>query len=150
MLRRASVADLKHGNVSRADGLVVVAMVHYPRFLQKELRDEYVRDLAPDPELFRQFKALDRGLGDHDAAFEQVDYEKRFWLSKDGRAQLSRLAALAKERDVILICQCQVDQRCHCDLVLLMARRLHGAKIEALPFPYDRFMTRLEAWAAEF
>ena len=53
-------------------------MQYYPRFVKKELVDEYLRTFAPDKELFTEFKAQDRKLKNHDLAFAAVSYEERF------------------------------------------------------------------------
>jgi hypothetical protein len=156
MLRRASVADVKAGRVAGGSSHIVVVMLHYPRFLAADLRDEYVRALAPPAELFEEFKALERATGDHDRAFAEVDYERRFWLAKPGLAELERLAAKARAGiDVVLVCQCTADQKCHADLLLLMARRFHGAETGettamAAPGAYAAFRARVDAWAADF
>lgn len=146
-LRRAPAAELKAGRVSRHDGHIVIAMQFYPRFIPSTLRDEYCHELAPERGLFAEFKAAERRLGDHDRAFAEVRYEARFWPGKDGRATLSRLAGQAMKDEVILICQCRLDQRCHVDLLLLFARRLHGVASPPLAAEYPVFAQRVEEWA---
>jgi uncharacterized protein YeaO (DUF488 family) len=150
MLRRASTADLTTGRISRADGYVVVVMRFYPRFLAKDRRDEYLRTLAPEATLFAEFKREDRRLGDHDGAFAAVDYEGRFWLAAAGRQDLARLVELASTRDVYLVCQCETEQRCHGDLLLLMAHSLFGAELPSMRQSYPVFCERLAAWTAAF
>src|SRR4051812_13971517 len=122
MLFRAPVRELKRGRIARRRSYTVVVTQHYPRGLGKELVDEYRRSLAPERALFVEFKALDRELGDHDRAFETVRYEERFTIGAEGASDLKRLGELARERDVILFCQCLAPERCHADLLLLMAR----------------------------
>jgi uncharacterized protein YeaO (DUF488 family) len=122
MLKQASVADLKSGAVTRRDGHVVIVMRFYPRGLSRELRDEYLRSLAPEVALFRDFKARERAHGDHDRAFREVDYERRFTLGEEGLRDLRRLHEMSRERDVYLVCQCQVGQSCHRELLLRIAR----------------------------
>jgi uncharacterized protein YeaO (DUF488 family) len=143
MLRQASVADLRSGAISRKDGHVVVAMRFYPRGLARELRDEYVRALSPDEVLFREFKAVERATGDHERAFTEVDYERRFRLSPEGRKELSRLAAMSRERDVYLVCQCVVGQACHRELLLRIADVELGAPIDVVHRAYPEFEKRL-------
>jgi uncharacterized protein YeaO (DUF488 family) len=145
MLLRAPVALLKSGGISRRAATIIVAMRFYPRYTPKELCDEYIRALAPDAALFEEFKALDRQLKDHNLAFERVRYEERFELSPQGLDELARIAAIAKAKDVYLVCQCTHDQRCHCDLLLLTARARFGAPVAQLPFAYPVFEARLQA-----
>jgi uncharacterized protein YeaO (DUF488 family) len=145
MLYRASVNDVKSGRISRRYGYLVVVMQFYPRFLGKELIDEYLHDLAPDRELFGEFKALDRASGDHEGAFAKVRYEERFTISGAGLHDLERLSALSAEREVYLLCQCASLEHCHADLLLLTARRKFGAKIPLMRVKYPRFEERLEA-----
>jgi uncharacterized protein YeaO (DUF488 family) len=145
MLLRAPVAALKAGQISKRHAHVVVAMRHYPRFTPKELVHEYVRALAPEATLFSEFKALDRSLKEHNLAFAAVRYEERFQLAPEGVAQLQRLAAQAATKDVYLICQCDHEQRCHCDLLLLLAQAREGAAVAQLPFEYPIFAARIAA-----
>src|SRR5688572_2952026 len=123
MLYRASVQDIKDKRVTRRSGYLAVVMQYYPRFLKKEMIDEYVHTLAPDRVLFTEFKERDRALKDHDAAFAGVDYENRFTLTDEGLANLERLSELSCERDVILVCQCLPVEKCHADLLLLLAKK---------------------------
>ncbi len=143
MLYRAPVREVKLGRVSRRYGRVVVVMRHYPRFLPKENVDEYCRSLAPELALFTEFKARERALGDHDRAFAEVNYPARFDLVPAGWVDLERLAHESRQRSVYLICQCELDQRCHADLLLLAARRRFGAETPALRFEYPEFEARL-------
>jgi uncharacterized protein YeaO (DUF488 family) len=127
MLKEASVADLTSGSVTRAQGHVVIAMCFYPRGVSRSLRDEYLRVLAPDRTLFREFKDRERAHGDHDRAFAEVDYVRRFRLEPAGLTELERLSELSRTRDVYLVCQCRVGQACHRQLLLRLARERFGA-----------------------
>lgn len=142
MLRRVSVEDVKSGRISKETAYLVVAMRFYPRFLRRERVDEYARPLAPDAALFSEFKERQRKLANHNAAFHLVAYEKRFALTPEGEAKLAELVALARERDVALVCQCRDFERCHCDLLLLRARERHGAEIHGLLFEYPDYLER--------
>jgi uncharacterized protein YeaO (DUF488 family) len=144
MLRRASVSDVENGRVSREKSYLIVVMRFYPRFLKRDLVDEYVRALAPPAELFTEFKAKDRKLANHNQAFYLVKYEDRFDLSAEGRERLLEVVNLGKERDVVLICQCRDFDRCHCDLLLLWARERFSARVSGLIFDYPDFSRRLE------
>jgi len=145
--KRASVSDVKAGRVVGAHGdapgnHVVVAMRVYPRFLPRVLVDEYTPSLSPEPGLFAQYRALKQASGKQNDAFDDVDYEHRFALDDDGLATLTRLAALPS-KDITLVCQCAPTERCHVDLVLLLAAHHTGASLAPLPFDYARFRRRL-------
>lgn len=145
MLRQASVPDLTAGRVSRKDGLVVIAMRTYPRNVTKTARDEYLIDLSPEPELFRDFRAAFERTRDHEGAFADVDYEGRFTLSSSGMIELERLAKASHDRDVFLVCQCAVGERCHRELLLLAARAAFDAPAEQPRNAYPAFAKRLAA-----
>jgi uncharacterized protein YeaO (DUF488 family) len=143
MLRRASVWDVENGRVSRENSYLAVVMRFYPRFLKRERVDEYIRDLAPPAELFSDFKEKDRKLKNHNSAFYLSNYEKRFFVSDEGKKRLAELVELSKTNDVVLICQCRDFDRCHCDLLLLWAEKHLGASVQGLIFDYPEFKARL-------
>jgi uncharacterized protein YeaO (DUF488 family) len=143
MLRRDSVHNIQSGRLSRKDAYLVVTMLFYPRFLKKDLINEYVHALAPPADLFTEFKKLDRQIKNHNTAFNGVNYEARFDLSAEGRAELARLSEMSHHRDVVLICVCRETDRCHCDLLLMWARHVYGAKIKGLTIQYPNFESRL-------
>ena len=145
MLYRFAVKELKAGALQRRYGYSVIVMQYYPRFVKKELVDEYLRTLAPERELFSEFKALDRELGDHDLAFEKVHYEERFSLSTAGDEDLRRLSELSATQDVYLFCQCEATEHCHADLLLLAARHRHSAAIAWMRVKYPVYEARLRA-----
>ena len=95
MLRQASVSELRRGTLSRRDGYIAVTMRFHPRGLRRELRDEYLGSLAPDRELFKDFKRHQAESG-HDEAFILSRYERRFTLGAEALAHLERLAALSR------------------------------------------------------
>jgi uncharacterized protein YeaO (DUF488 family) len=143
MLKKASIADLKSGAITRDDSYIVITMCHYPRGIKKELADEYVKSLAPQDELLSDFIAEKKKCGNHNAAFAAVHYEQRFELSPEGIAELRRLADLSTRRDVTFVCQCAPDQRCHRELLLILARRWYGAATELRKFSYPLFERRV-------
>lgn len=143
MLKQASVSQIRSGALSRRDGYLAIAMCFYPRGLLKELRDEYVRGLAPDPVLFKDWQKHEKSHG-HDAAFARSSYEDRFTLSDEALAALRRLAELSRERDVYLVCQCEVGERCHREILLLQARRDFGAETGEVYHEYPRYFARPE------
>lgn len=145
MLKRVSVADVQNGRLTREDTYLAIVMRFYPRFLKRELVDEYDRRLAPPAELFTEFKAQDRKLANHNSAFYLVNYEERFNLTPDGRARLAQLAELSRTRTVALVCQCSDFDRCHCDLLLLWTRHAHKIETGKIIFDYPIFQARLES-----
>lgn len=144
MLYRAPIQDLKDGRVSRRHTYTVVVMQYYPRFVPKNLVDEYLRSLAPEKELFREFKDHERAIHDHDRAFREVAYEERFQLTSEGKEDLERLAMLAKERTVVLFCQCSALHCCHADLLLLWARHRFSTHVQIPRVEYPAFRKRLD------
>ena len=145
MLQQASVDALRHGDVSRKRGYIAVTMHHYPRGLKKDLRDEYISALAPGDTLLHDFLAHVKKLGeDHNAAFEACHYEKRFGITAEGLGHLQRLIELSTSKDVYLVCQCRDDERCHRELLLMLAREWYGAKTAPLRFDYETFARRLQ------
>lgn len=142
-LDRASVAEVKLSNVSRADGYLVVAMRVYPRFLPRDLTDEYTKSLAPEAGLFARYRALKKESGQQNQAFQAAGYEQTFGLTEEGTGDLARLAALSSRQNVFLICQCDRQEYCHVDLLLLLANHRFGARIGKLPYDYEVFRRRL-------
>lgn len=144
MLKKASVEDLKSGAISRDQSYIVITMCHYPRGMRKELSDEYVKALAPDAGLLKDFLAAKKKhAGNHNAAFAAVRYEQRFTLDAGALAELRRLAEISQDRDVTFVCQCAPDQRCHRELLLILARRWYGAQTELRKFSYPLFERRV-------
>lgn len=144
MLYRASIKDVKDGRVTRRYGYLVAVMQFYPRYLPKKNLDEFLHALAPARDLFTEFKAKDRELSDHNLAFETVKYENRFELTGEGMANLERLSSMSGERNVFLLCQCQALERCHADLLLLLARHHFHASIQKPRLNYAVFEERLQ------
>lgn len=143
MLKQGSIADIKNGVILRVDSHVVVTMRFYPRFLRKELRDEFICELAPVKELLHDFNSAQKRLGNHNPAFGAVDYEQRFQLSASALAHLQRLAELSAMKDVYLICICTLGDRCHREMLLLLAEQLFDCSIGDVFNSYPVFMQRL-------
>lgn len=144
MLRQTSLSDLTSGRVSRRDGFVVIAMRRAPRYVRTPLRDLYTSHLAPDAELLNDFLAARKKLkGDHNTAFNLVCYEERFELGVEAITLLRDLADRSRAQDVYLACQCSEDERCHRDLLLILARRWFRAGIAAMRFTYPIFEKRI-------
>jgi uncharacterized protein YeaO (DUF488 family) len=146
MLRQASAPDIRNQKITRDDGYIVIAMCFYPRGLRKELRDEYHGSLAPDKKLFKDWQAQNEAHG-HDGAFAASNYEARFTLSEEAWDHLERLADLSNERDVYLVCQCQVGEMCHREILMLLAEREFHAKIDKVYHSYPTALKRLHRFA---
>jgi uncharacterized protein YeaO (DUF488 family) len=144
MLKKGSIDDLRSGAVSRETSYVVVTMNRYPRGISKKLIDEYIHVLAPTTELLHDFHAAKKKLGgNHNAAFQTVKYEQRFTLPAEAIPHLRRLAEMSVDKDVTFVCQCSSDQRCHRELLLLVAKKWYGAKTELRKFSYPEFERRI-------
>ncbi len=143
MLLRASISEIKNGRITKRDGHLVVTMRHYPRFLSKSLTDDYKPELAPAKELFTRYREIKKTVSDQSEAFEQAQYQNKFTLSEAGLTALKELTALSREKAVYMICQCEKNERCHVDLMLLIAENKCGAAIGSVPFDYTEFRERL-------
>lgn len=143
MLQRASVSDIKAGALTKSEGHLVVTMRAYPRFLSRSLVHDYKPSLSPQKELFGRYRDIKKKIGDQNQAFERAGYQREFKLGPDGLQDLRDLAELSKQENVYLICQCKTTERCHVDLMLLIAKTKWGAEIGDLPFEYSDFLARL-------
>lgn len=142
MFKQASVSDLKKAKFPRDTSHLVITMRFYPRFLKKELRDEFVCDLAPVRELLKDFNEAQKRVG-HNGAFAECDYERRFALNAKGFAHLKRLAEISRTKDVFLVCICDVGGMCHREILMLLANRLHGAEMDKVYHSYPTALERL-------
>jgi uncharacterized protein YeaO (DUF488 family) len=120
-LKPGTLKDITAGKVSRRDGYLVVVTRYYPRFLRRDLIDEYVAELAPSKELLKDYKEAEHAVG-HDAAFAKVNYVKRFKLSPKGFEELTRLKKLSAKKPVYLFCHCEPGQFCHRDILISLAK----------------------------
>jgi uncharacterized protein YeaO (DUF488 family) len=143
MIKQGSVAEIRRKELTTQDGFIVIAMCFYPRGLRRELRNEYCGDLAPDRVLFREWKEYEREFG-HDEAFRRSDYENRFQVTHHAFLKLRELSFLAGKKDVYLICQCQVGERCHREMLMLMAEQILKASVDKIFHNYSDFYLRLK------
>ncbi len=143
MFKQATVEDVSNRRITRLHGRIVAVTHYYPRYLQKKLIDEYHKSLAPTRQLLEEFKAAEERLGDHDRGFEEIDYESKFWLSEEGFAELQRLSIEAESKTVYLVCHCSVGQRCHREVLMVLASTLYQAPIGKLSFSWEKFRARL-------
>ena len=142
MLYQASISQIRHSELTRDKGYLVVTMRTYPRGLKKDWIDQYVSQLAPQPDLFREFKQKEKAIG-HAEAFLQSHYEERFQITPLGFAHLERLANKSKEQDVYLLCQCDVGQHCHREQLMLIAQNCFDTKVAKLFHSYSIFQSRI-------
>lgn len=144
MFRKASVKDVRSGKVSRESGYIAVCMCRYPRGLPKTAIDEYCHALAPTQELLDEFHAeREKQGGNHNAAFLSVNYQKKFTLNAEAVEQLRALSEIAKTKEVYVVCQCDLKERCHRELLLIAAKRWFAAPAELRTFSYPDFEERL-------
>src|SRR2546423_1846054 len=132
--------------VNRDKGYVVITMRRYPRFVRRELRDEYVSTMSPDSKLHEAWLSAKRRYHDHNGAFARVNYEKRFAVSDEGWGDLDRLCRLARRKTVYFVCQCRVGDRCHREMLLLLAREIFGIPAEEPRNDYPKFRKRFDSF----
>jgi uncharacterized protein YeaO (DUF488 family) len=141
MLRQESINSVRAGILTKKQGYLVAGMCYYPRGLRKELIDEYNAALAPDRELFGDWKDVERMKG-HDAAFTATHYEERFQISAKALEDLRLLTEFSKTSDVFLLCQCEKGERCHREMLMLLANAKFGAEIDSVFHSYPKFIRR--------
>jgi uncharacterized protein YeaO (DUF488 family) len=144
-LKQASIAQVKDGAIARDNAHIVITMRFYPRFLKKELRDDFQCELAPPKELLHDFNEAQTKLNNHNLAFEESSYEKRFDLSAKGIGLLQSYSQMSKDKDVYFVCVCELGEMCHREILLLMAKRLYGARIGEVFNSYSTIASRLES-----
>ena len=98
-----------------SDGLRILATQYWPRGISRQTIDEYLRLLAPSRELLHGFK--DRGIA-------WSEFQERYRREMSGeaqRAEIHRLAKLARSRVVTIMCVCKEPVNCHrallCELI---------------------------------
>jgi uncharacterized protein YeaO (DUF488 family) len=142
LIKQATVEDISNSRITKRHGRIVVVTRYYPRFLKRKLVDDYEGVLAPSKALLTEFKKREDEMGDdHDGAFEDISYESKFELSESGIAKLREYAALAATQDVYFVCHCRLGQRCHRELLLLMAKQM-GAPVGRVYMEYPIFQER--------
>ena len=148
MIKQATVEDVSNSRITKRHGRIVVTTRYYPRFLKRKLVDDYEGVLAPTKALLTEFKAREEELGElekaHDQAFEDVVYESKFNLSEAGFAKLREYVALSSHQDVYFVCHCKLGQRCHRELLLMIAKTM-GAAVGRIYLKYPVFAERIPA-----
>lgn len=143
MLHQASIAQVKNEEIPRNNSHIVIAMRFYPRFLKKELRDEFVCDLAPEKQLLKEFNDAQKQLNNHNAAFAHVDYNSRFSLNEKGMEHLKRLAHAGRFTNVYFACICAMGEMCHREILMLAAKHYFDSEIDQVFHSYPEFMDKL-------
>lgn len=143
MLKQASISQIKHEEIPRKNSHIVIAMRYYPRFVRKELRDEFLCCLAPEKQLLKEFNEARKQLDDHDSAFAAVDYNSRFTLGDEAMEHLERLAGVSHGSDVYLACICKVGEMCHREILLLTAKHYFSCPVGDVYHRYPEFMNKL-------
>jgi hypothetical protein len=104
--------------------------------------------MSPEAKLHEDWLTAKRKYDDHDGAFARTQYEKRFTISQEGYEHLKLFAEMSKMKDVYFICSCRVGQRCHREMVLLLARKWFKAKTDEITHRYPDFEKRISSSAA--
>lgn len=142
MLKQASVEQVRKQVLPRNNTVISIVMRHYPRGIKKEWSDEFRNLLAPDQELFTEWKARELKVG-HNEAFSEVDYENRFELTPVALHLLKMYSEQSKTQDIYLVCQCRVGERCHREMLMLVAHKKYGAEIDQIYHDYAIFEKRI-------
>src|SRR4051812_40070299 len=142
MLFQASVQQVRQQELPRRNAHIGVTMCYYPRGIKKEWRDEYRKELAPDSALLKDWKAFEKLYG-HETAFKRSNYEKRFLLSEQALASLKMYSEQSQKKNVYFVCQCGLGERCHREMLLLLAEKLFHAKIGKVYNAYPDFEARI-------
>lgn len=104
---------------SADEGTRVLVMRLWPRGIPRSRVDLWLRELGPVIELLRAFRS---------GQVSWPEYRRRYRAGLDrppARADLDRLAGLARRGRVTLLCGCPDERRCHRTLLLgHLARRL--------------------------
>jgi uncharacterized protein YeaO (DUF488 family) len=142
MLKQASVKQVREQSLPRANTAIVVCMCFYPRGIRKEWRDDYRSELAPDRELFQEWKKYEKTDG-HDGAFKLSHYEERFQLTELALRYLKYYVEESRQKDVYLVCQCNIGEKCHREMLMLTAQKKFSAPIDKIHNDYKIFSARL-------
>jgi uncharacterized protein YeaO (DUF488 family) len=89
------------------DGVRVLTTTYWPRGISRETVDEYVRVLGPTRELLQSYKG---------GTIKWQIYEREYlklMSGKEQRQQIVRLADLAREQTVTVMCMCPDAKHCH-------------------------------------
>ena len=93
------------------DGRRVLATRYWPRGVSKDTIDEYVIDLAPSRELLHQYR---------DGQLKWNQFRNQYLTemrSETAQREIHRLAKLARDEVVTVMCVCKDETRCHRSLL---------------------------------
>lgn len=105
---------------SEADGHRVLATRYWPRGISKDAIDDYVIDLAPSRALLHQYR---------DGHLTWHVFRNQYLIemnSETARAELHRLAKVARDQTITVMCVCKDDSRCHRTLLRQLIAGLDG------------------------
>lgn len=142
MLKQASVDQLRQQTLPREHSWIVIAMRHYPRGVKKEWSNEFRHILAPSEDLLREWKTFEKEFG-HEHAFVASNYEERFELSPTALYLLKKYSEQSHDKDIYLVCQCDLGERCHREMLLLIAQKKYGALIDPVFHTYPQLEKRI-------
>ncbi len=95
-----------------SDGTRILITRYYPRGVRKGHFDEWVRELAPSPELLKGYK---EGVV-NDEQFTMM-FLSQIFSSVESLEALQTISEMAKNREVTLLCYEKDGQFCHRHLV---------------------------------
>lgn len=144
MLKQASVQQVWAQELPRENSVIVICMCFYPRGVKKEWRDDYKKELAPERDLFREWKDAEKEFG-HAEAFVKSRYEERFQLSWLGEQYLKYYCVESKAKDIYFVCQCKVGEKCHREMLMLHGQLKYGANIDKIFNDYSIYTSRITA-----
>jgi uncharacterized protein YeaO (DUF488 family) len=102
---------------AKSDGLRVLVMRLWPRGIQRERVDLWLKDLGADVGDLRAWKA---------GRLDWPEMKKRYLAglkAPAAAAALAQLEALARRRAVTVLCSCEDETRCHRGILLSLLGR---------------------------
>jgi uncharacterized protein YeaO (DUF488 family) len=117
LIKTKSIYD----KIERTDGKRILITRHYPRFYKKLKHDEWNRTLSPSRELIKKYK-------DEKITWEQFSLSFLKELSSgEAKRELDKLARLARNRSVTLLCYEREGEKCHRQIIrALVAKKMYS------------------------
>lgn len=115
MLKTKSIYDPP----ADGDGLRLLVTRYWPRGVRKEAVDRWFRDLGPEPELIKEWKAGEITWGEFKKRYKA---EYRSEEKKRLLAELKELVEGLKGKDATLFCTCR-EEHCHREILKDMLGR---------------------------
>ncbi len=89
------------------DGIRLLTTNYWPRGVSKERAGTYLRILAPSRELLQRFKSGEIAWPEYEVRYlEEMQAERQ-------QEEIERIAAIAREATVTVMCMCKDDNECH-------------------------------------